>query len=182
MKLRTRKTRKQRFNKKTKNTRKQRINKKTRKNKGGMLRSSIQKSLKNIANKSKGLGKDLLSVGEDVVTEVSKEQLKQLPKNASNAYYITQKNTKQNLNNFNIDDETKQNTFDFKYTPTIKDTNTNNIDFENMSSIEQTPLKNIKNEDLQIDTPVKEEYIRQGSVLLHKADITQVKKNLFEDD
>lgn len=183
MKLRIKNSRKIKNLRKIKNSRKQ--NKSNKKNyrktsikgRGTTLRPS---TIKTMANTGKSLSKKLLSVGEDVVTEVSKDQLKQLPKNSKTAIFLTQKTY--NPNKYETANINKSNPqpIDFKYSPKNDQIIINEFELENIPP-EQTPLKSIKNET-QVGTPVKEEYIRPGSIFLHKADITQVKKNLFQDD
>ncbi len=131
-----------------------------------------------MANNSKKLSKKLLSVGEDVLTEVSKDQLKQLPKNAKTAYLITQSYYKPSYKTNNLDKEPiNKQKIAFKYSPT------NDVieEFELATEPEETPIKSVKI-SAQVDRPVKEEYVRPGSVLVHKADITEVKKSLFTDE
>ena len=163
---------------KYKKTRKNKIRKNriTRnKSKGRRTRSKRQGGM--FRRFAKNLGKTALDVTTDVVTEVSKDQTKQLVKKAVTSVGKSAVTSPFSPNNYLQKTDTS-----FKKSPSFSSPTYEKeykINFHDYVDEPTTPRKRTGFDTDVLYTPVKEKQMPEGSIAMRTADLTEVKKQLF---
>ena len=163
-------------------TRKNRITRKQNrgKNKGRRTRAKSKRQGGMFRRFAKNVGKTALDVTTDVLTEVSKDQVKQLSKKA-----VTSFGKASAANSFKSQYSFNNNDFSFKNKPQfvnpydVKSEKDYKINIDDMIGSPTTPTKKPYFDEDVLNAPMKEKPGFEGSVTMRNADLTQVKKQLF---
>lgn len=165
---------------KYKKTRKNKIRKNriTRnKSKGRRTRSRRQGGM--FRRFAKNLGKTALDVTTDVVTEVSKDQTKQLVKKAVTSVGKSAMTSPFSPNNYLQKTDTSfKKSFSFS-SPSPTYEKKYKINFDDYNDVPTTPRNRTGFDSDVLYTPVKEKQSQEGSIAMRTADLTEVKKQLF---
>jgi hypothetical protein len=154
-------------------------NKKILKNKKTRRRKSIRRKGGMFRRFAKNMGKTAMDVTTDVLTEVSKDQIKQISKKAINSLGKASATSSFNYNYSKNNETPFKNSPKFVSSPTYNPENAYKIDFDSLMGSPTTPTKKPYFDEDVLNTPIKEKPSIDGSVAVRNADLTEVKKQLF---